>query len=144
MANKPGLCLLVPCHLYLKGNECVKPSMLLRWEGKVGAKEVGNKTEDLQTCVQQPSTECLLVPSPATVLHGLPCWPYTPSLPLPTCTAHGVQTLWAVTGCGCCYGRAVEILLPVGPHDSEGTVALALGLQFSSVQFSGSAVSDSL
>ena len=89
---------LVPCYLYLKGSECMKPSLLLRWEGKMGAKEIGNINEAFQTCVQQPSTECLLVPSPDTVLHGLPCWPYALSLPLPTCTAHGVQTHWVVTG----------------------------------------------
>ena len=63
---------LVPCYLYLKGSECMKPSLLLRWEGKMRPKEVGNMNEALQTCAQQPSTECLLVPSQTRCSMGFP------------------------------------------------------------------------
>lgn len=44
MANKPGLPLLFPCYPYPKGSACTKPSLLLGWEGKVGAEEVGSVT----------------------------------------------------------------------------------------------------
>ena len=133
MASTPGLRLLAPCHLHLKGTECISPS-LLRWEGKVGAKEAGDMTEASQTCVQQPSTGCLREPSPATVLRGFPAGRAPRVCPFPPVLHMVFKPSGRWLGCGCCCGRAVGILPPVGPRDSEGTVALALGLQFSSVQ----------
>ena len=73
MANKPGLPLLFPCYPYPKGSACTKPSLLLGWEGKVGAKEIASITKATQTCIQQPSTECLLcLPHPQRSMGRLP------------------------------------------------------------------------
>ena len=91
-------------------------------------------TEASQTCVQQPSTGCLREPSPATVLRGFPAGRAPRVCPFPPVLHMVFKPSGRWLGCGCCCGRAVGILPPVGPRDSEGTVALALGLQFSSVQ----------